>query len=1624
MMTRKLFPAILMLLLPSLPVHAAEILHRANLLATDVAVDEIDGEWRIDFPGADHDAAIGRVDLPARLLRVAIPGGESIVDCEWSTGPEISLGRHATWARIERVQGGPDIGTGMLSPTIADDEQVLTLLGYAADELSGREAVFLWRPLRLDDDELYLRETIELTLHCEADDDVMTRERNDRGAFAAGPFAPREFPSTDGSPVDAVIVTSTEMAAAYQVLADWHIKRGSRTIIRTMDWIEANYITGVDKQQSIRLFLQDAYRLWGLQTVILGGDTDQIPTRYVHARSQGAEYFEVPTDAYYACLEGDWNANGNSYWGEAGNPAGDDVNLVPQLAVGRMTTRSSAEAEALINKTIAYRENGESGYQNKMALMAEVLFPSNWSFGDYINRDGAEFVNSTVNNLLDPDIEYLAMLENDSDLLWTHLDPVALTRQAAYDTMNTGNYAFIDHCGHGYRYTMSVGDGSISPEHVQSLTNPVPFHISLMNCTSTAYDFDCLGENILRNPDHGAIAVFGTSRNSFPDWNWQFMSSYYTRIFQSDETRAGEAVKKMRTHWAPACMRDGFNRWTYFIITLLGDPLLDLWAGEARTFSVTAPAGVNIDDQVMTINVAEAGSPAAGAHVTAWKEDEVWATGQTDASGDCNLNVRALTPGDLTVTVWGANAFMQTLAIPVTVGEGACVHLSSFIIDDQTTYDPLNINDNVCAAGETVHLVLALANSGATAASNVEVRLHALSDSLILLDDRETFGYVPRNGSTEGAGELALSLAPGCEDGSLHQLLVEIIADSETRSDSLTLVVSASNPMLAEWTLSDPVEDGGNGDGVWDADEPLRAAPRWVNLGQSATGPLSASLVSTSPGLTIVESPVAMAAVDHLSSGIPEPGFLISLTDPAAAYEATLTLSDQRGRSWTRSVDFNAPQPPADLKSGASSEPDVAILTWTSSPTADLLGYNIYMKQAVMPEYVRRNLLPISGSVLEITGLEVNCLTDFYVTSVDSGGMESVPSDTLHTSTNPAQLPGFPLETLEACAATVAVGDVAGDNNLELISAGGNLHVWHHDGEEVHDGDNESQTFGVFTDVTSSITGSVTLLPLISNQYREIVVASSADNMIYAFDHEGAVLPGWPRQTSSWVWCNILGADLDGNGDLEVVVQDINGNIYAFNHDGTDYLPGSGGLFHASIGPWSLASPAAADFDGDGAEELVLTGTYEQLYVLTGDGGDYPGFPVPLDPEGGHYKVSRSPLIIADIDDAPDAGLEIILQSDIDSLYVFREDGSRFPGFPLYNRSLDTDMAPAPAPVDIDGDGDLELLLVDTIGGGASWINLVHHDGTSLPGWPIFIEFHSQTSPVVGDVDGDGELEFIIGSEQGLIYGLNMDGSMQPGFPIDVGGEVRGTPTLADLDRDGDVELIVTTWNRRVLVWDMQGVFGPDTCPWPTSSGNYYRNGLFGDWDDVPVFVNDVQLTAGTTGVSVVWSVNGEVDTWDLIRREQLASGQWGEAVTCVAGLMGVEGRQTYLDESVESGATYRYSTQGWYGGGLLVDMVLGEIETATPVWRDRFVGAWPNPFNPSTSIRFETAHSGPVRLAIYSVQGRHVRTLIDESLTAGPHEVTWDGRDSAGQSLASGVYLSRMSQPRGSATQRLVLLK
>ena len=124
-----------------------------------------------------------------------------------------------------------------------------------------------------------------------------------------------------------------------------------------------------------------------------------------------------------------------------------------------------------------------------------------------------------------------------------------------------------------------------------------------------------------------------------------------------------------------------------------------------------------------------------------------------------------------------------------------------------------------------------------------------------------------------------------------------------------------------------------------------------------------------------------------------------------------------------------------------------------------------------------------------------------------------------------------------------------------------------------------------------------------------------------------------------------------------------------------------------------------------------------------------------------------------------------------------------------------------------------------------------------------------------------------------------------------------------------------------------------------------------------------------------------------------------------------------------KAGSSYVYKVEYSFDGVSRLLFISEEIRT--PAALLALEQNRPNPFNPSTTISFTLPGECAVRLEVYDVSGRLVARLVDGArLSAGPHDVEWNGRDVSGRAAASGIYVYRLVAGKETISRKMVLLR
>ncbi len=371
-----------------------------------------------------------------------------------------------------------------------------------------------------------------------------------------------------------VIITSSALNSSFQPLVNWKNGRGvtTRTVLIEDIIKDSRYNSnGVfgdgtgspyfnDTQARIRNFIKDAYLNWGTQYVLLGGDDGIIPARGVYDYAGNYTDYNIPCDMYYAGLDGSWDKDNDTLFGEAvyhwtgpeNATAGEEADFFAEVYVGRAPVNNALQTANFVSKTIAYEQASQAGadYLSNLLAVGEML--------DDVTQggNGEDFVADLI-----PQYSLERLYDRDG----------TFSKAAVINELNSG-VNIVSHDGHSnYRQVMGL-----TSTDVDNLINTKFFMVYSIGCFSAAFDTAVSGttgaiaERFVTS-QRGAFAYIGNSR-----YGWYCPASTdgpgdrYSRSFVSvlnDGTRNLGKALQLSKQEEPI-----LDRWTCFTLNLLGDP--------------------------------------------------------------------------------------------------------------------------------------------------------------------------------------------------------------------------------------------------------------------------------------------------------------------------------------------------------------------------------------------------------------------------------------------------------------------------------------------------------------------------------------------------------------------------------------------------------------------------------------------------------------------------------------------------------------------------------------------------------------------------------------------------------------------------------------------------------------------------------------------------------------------------------------------------------------------------------------------------------------------------------------------------------------------------------------------
>lgn len=442
----------------------------------------------------------------------------------------------------------------------------------------------------------------------------------------------------------------------------------------------------------------------------------------------------------------------------------------------------------------------------------------------------------------------------------------------------------------------------------------------------------------------------------------------------------------------------------------------------------------------------------------------------------------------------------------------------------------------------------------------------------------------------------------------------------------------------------------------------------------------------------------------------------------------------------------------------------------------------------------------------------------------------------------PPQMPNWPRPITitesgpSACARLV---DLNNDGLLEILGASDTrLHAWNLNGTDLSGWENGIPLNGNIS--------SVAAVADIDGDYQKEIFITTEDHHIYAFKLDGTNINGWPIGIAGTISSNVSVSlcDINGDGNLEVIAP-TGQQIHVLKLDGTVY---SGWPFitntSGSYGGGDIGATAAVgDLQGNGsAPEIVIVAwafafNEVRIYVLNNNGTLLSGWPKIISGEGNSYSAPT----LADLDGNGD--LEILISTGLitaygSHIYAFNHDGTVVPGFPISWESPDTYAQPVVG--DLDGNGDLEIFsgthyYIEPDPNFYGW----NHDGSRINNWPVTVPGIVDLSATLFDIDGDQNVEIFTADWFLDFFAFEFDGTVVSGFPFNDSGNNSeiGSPSVGDVDGDGDFELAFINHGiydpglgyqgEHVNLWAFNKPFYPNKVEWGTMHHDNRNTNLY-----------------------------------------------------------------------------------------------------------------------------------------------------------------------------------------------------
>ncbi|NOY87996.1 MAG: T9SS type A sorting domain-containing protein [FCB group bacterium] len=438
------------------------------------------------------------------------------------------------------------------------------------------------------------------------------------------------------SNIDYIIITSALLQEPFKKLAQYKTSTGIKTEVKLIDDILASY-NGRDDAEKLRNYLKQFYAEEG-QYVLLGGDETQLPLRYAYPNNTSATPSidkQQVCDLYFADVDGDWNLDNDNVWGEK---YVDDVDLTPELKVGRLPFNTIEEVDNYVQKLINYETNPGN---NDLEYLDKAFFFSSDQMRDFNNGGQHHYIALAYPYYFTIDTTNGVELSRGDDP-----SPYNLPANEVENVISQG-YGIINILAHGKSdafgvrtssynewpksyFTSASNDGDNGNFNDLTANNKTGFYYSLA-CDNGGFDMDQPPMNLpnpnlvataLGLPNAGAVAFVAYTRWGWVGTSQLLQKTFFDSLFAHPKRPAVEALYDTKAVYY--YYRDQVYGLNYF-----GDPTLKVYTRLPKKIAMAS----SFENNRLTINVTSQSSPVGSCQVVISNDTGIIYQGETDSEG-------------------------------------------------------------------------------------------------------------------------------------------------------------------------------------------------------------------------------------------------------------------------------------------------------------------------------------------------------------------------------------------------------------------------------------------------------------------------------------------------------------------------------------------------------------------------------------------------------------------------------------------------------------------------------------------------------------------------------------------------------------------------------------------------------------------------------------------------------------------------------------------------------------------------------------------------------------------------------------------------------------------------------